>query len=705
MGMMAKGTMATNALQVSVGRAQTKAIMTAASIQVASMQSLAEILRGGVAQDNAYYAASEQYFGNIQAALEGIQEDMAALKAVSVPTDISRKENEATIRDVIDPDDGTFSLSDYLKVVRRNIDASPAGMLGTVGDMLKPLVHDPFGFIIDQMGEKLFNMGPFKRIREFSEGLSFRVLSSLRGAIDRTESPLIKNILRMFNITGDPLAHESRELGSVPLGRIPFDGETKRSIVEVIPTLLSKMLSALQKKGPGADLIFNQETGLWQTRNEIIQAYKDRRVDAINEVLQENPLIELMMKDAKWRDADDAAKIDAQHRMGTALAQIGMTGMNLRRGDMDWLKTAAGDEEMAAAIQEFTQKMDDSGLADLNKNILYLAENMNRSLEEELRDDPETRDYKSHVRAALAERGVLGQFRGGYTIDAPKLPGVGGGGTDPGSGGGAFSQIGRSIRNWFDGGDADTAFGIHGGGPTPGGGGSGGWLSRMGGHLRGFGGPVLDFFRRVGTSFGSFFSRGSEQFRTKLVDPVRTALIGQESVDGSAERKEGLFGILKNTLNDWMDKARGFLFGDDGLFAKILNPIKTGGKKAWEYVLDKIWAPLKGLGQDVKETFLDKIWAPLKDMGSSLKESIKENVWNPIKGVGRHVRDNVLTPFWDGIKSGWDKTKTALDGLKTPFQEFTSYLSKTWSGKLIEFAKNSFSKIGRTIGDSIISAA
>lgn len=153
---------------------------------------------------------------------------------------------------------GTFNLKDYLKVIKGNIsdtiNSSGLGMVTAMGGMMgDELIKNPIGSILSMfLGD--FLPGSTKKsinnfdnmVKNFAKGMMMK--AARYGNNYSLQSGGFKDNLLFYlgKILGvDQSYKTSINLNTWNNGAIPFDGDTKKSIVEVIPTYLRKILAAV----------------------------------------------------------------------------------------------------------------------------------------------------------------------------------------------------------------------------------------------------------------------------------------------------------------------------------------------------------------------------------------------------------------------------------------------------------------------------
>ena len=188
---------------------------------------------------------------------------------------------------------GTFNLRDYLKVIKGNIsdtiNSSELGMVTAMGGMMgEEMVKNPIGSILSMfLGD--FLPGSTKKsitnfdnmVKNFAKGMMMK--AARYGNNYSLQSGGFKDNLlfylgKIFGI--DQSYKTSVNLTTWNNGAIPFDGDTKRSIVEVIPTYLRKILAAVTGQ---EELIFDTRSNKFTKASALKEDYaKSLRYKTVN---------------------------------------------------------------------------------------------------------------------------------------------------------------------------------------------------------------------------------------------------------------------------------------------------------------------------------------------------------------------------------------------------------------------------------------
>jgi hypothetical protein len=163
-----------------------------------------------------------------------------------------------------------FNFTEYFNIVKKR--SSGGGMLGMVGDMI---ASNPLGFAMT-MGITALMPQVFKTSME-KIGKTFRDLPSLitmkLNEFKNSSNPVLSWIGEKFGIS--PGASDAVSLGNYEKGAVPFDGYTRRAIVNVIPDLLSKILAAVSGT---EELVYDYEQGRFIQKSVLVAKAREDMV-------------------------------------------------------------------------------------------------------------------------------------------------------------------------------------------------------------------------------------------------------------------------------------------------------------------------------------------------------------------------------------------------------------------------------------------
>lgn len=210
-----------------------------------------------------YIGASIQYYDESLTVMRQSLEKMTAI--APIPRDESRRLGSG-YDDVFAG--GTFGVEGYIQNVKRNFDklkdenflVNSLFTMGSNTEHLQYLANAPLKFIADTVTKQIIPL----TIRSTMERLDKSVTEFIPAIMSRfsrmgqSSNPIVEIIGKLFGI--DTKIKTSPRMQNYERGAIPFDGETKRAITDVIPTYLRKMYAHMTGT---KEIAFDWETGMW----------------------------------------------------------------------------------------------------------------------------------------------------------------------------------------------------------------------------------------------------------------------------------------------------------------------------------------------------------------------------------------------------------------------------------------------------------
>lgn len=180
--------------------------------------------------------------------------------------------------------EGGLKLDEYIEVIKENLadikdsNIAISGMYDFLSspDLLKGFVDNPLGFLMTEGTKKLLSKNFKNAIGKLDKNIN-SVLPALLARINTFEDsddPLLNTLNKVFGYK----YKTSREidLGDYVKGSISWDGESKKALVEVIPSYLRRIESTLTG---GDERIFNYSTGKFDDIEGIKKYYNDKRAE------------------------------------------------------------------------------------------------------------------------------------------------------------------------------------------------------------------------------------------------------------------------------------------------------------------------------------------------------------------------------------------------------------------------------------------
>lgn len=179
---------------------------------------------------------------------------------------------------------GAVNFTDYFKEVGKNaktlFEEMGGGMFNMFGDDsngLAMLASNPLSFIPAMISRSLIGPKLKRAAEKFDSTISgvFGTLMARMTAFKKDtgdKSALFNTIGRLFGLQDKNKT--TLDTSKYNKGPVPFDGVTKKAIVEVIPALLAKIESAITGRD---EKVFDYESGKWTTGSAIIKNLKEKK--------------------------------------------------------------------------------------------------------------------------------------------------------------------------------------------------------------------------------------------------------------------------------------------------------------------------------------------------------------------------------------------------------------------------------------------
>lgn len=273
---------------------------------------------------SSYISASLKYYNDsmeLQQKMFDFQKNLYQVKDNNNSSSSSGKRTVSDIKKDMMSAYSTFNLKDYLKVIKGNfsemISSSSLGMLSSLGGMMGDEVkNNPIGTILGMFLDSFLpkdlkkSMTSFDdMVKNFAKGMMMKATRygnnySLQN--DGFKGNLLFYLGKLFGVNQS--YKTSVNLTKWNNGPIPFDGDTKKSIVEVIPTYLRKILSALTGQ---EELIFDTRNNKFTKASVLEKDYKDtlryRTLSPYNDAISK--LKSTITKNFAFESPDDRDKL------------------------------------------------------------------------------------------------------------------------------------------------------------------------------------------------------------------------------------------------------------------------------------------------------------------------------------------------------------------------------------------------------------
>ena len=193
-----------------------------------------------------------------------------------------QKNRKSNYNDLVTAE-GAVNLADYLGLLKRNtkdvLDEYGLGQLGFFSDdpnqnALAAFAANPLGWIPEAIVQAAIGPKLRKELKNFDNVMSgvFGTVMARLSKMSRSNNEVEALIGKLFGARDD--LKKNINTSKYIRGPIPFDGETKKAITDVIPTLLANIESAIT--GTAAKQ-FDYSTGKYTTRIKVKDQYNRMR--------------------------------------------------------------------------------------------------------------------------------------------------------------------------------------------------------------------------------------------------------------------------------------------------------------------------------------------------------------------------------------------------------------------------------------------
>lgn len=174
---------------------------------------------------------------------------------------------------------GMPDLKEYAKIIKKNFKGATGqfgdmlNMFGNDGNMLATFMASPLQFIPNFIAKAIIPAAVKSNMAELDKSLSGifgTSIARLNKMAKNEDSPIASFIGKLFGINTS--VKGSIDTSNYKKGAVPFDGITRKSIVEVIPGHLRRIESILS--GMGDERIYDYDKGKWSTVSSIKSQYE-----------------------------------------------------------------------------------------------------------------------------------------------------------------------------------------------------------------------------------------------------------------------------------------------------------------------------------------------------------------------------------------------------------------------------------------------
>lgn len=179
---------------------------------------------------------------------------------------------------------GGFSLEGYAKNVKSNFQQMKdtnmiVNFVSSVFEdesTLSMLAKSPLEFVSNTLTKHIIPMSIRATMEQLDKSVTefFPAMINKLSRLAVDNNPLLQMVGELFGV--DTKTKAGPNMANYMRGAIPFDGETKRAITDVIPTYLRKIYSHLSGK---KEVGFDWESGTWKNASDMKKEYEIRKLD------------------------------------------------------------------------------------------------------------------------------------------------------------------------------------------------------------------------------------------------------------------------------------------------------------------------------------------------------------------------------------------------------------------------------------------
>lgn len=230
-----------------------------------------EVMSSQLSQINDFNINVQQKF------FEQTTEFYDVLKDFMDKSNLIQRENLNSMDDFTDiiDESGIFNIHEYFKLLGKRMNGGDSMTNDLLVGMLKGAIADPLGTVFREV---IIDKVIPDSMRKLADKVNDMFISIPKAfamkmqQMSRSDNPFISSIGKFFAL---PQKSENASLAKYNKGPIPFDGVTKKAIVQVIPTLLSKIHSAII--GSKDELVMDYDKGTFTTKNAVKRKDKEEQ--------------------------------------------------------------------------------------------------------------------------------------------------------------------------------------------------------------------------------------------------------------------------------------------------------------------------------------------------------------------------------------------------------------------------------------------
>ena len=275
---------------------------------------------------------------------------------------------------------GNVDLKGYAKNIKDNLTNDVFSYLsmfnmsfGGNSNPLMAIAAAPWQFALEGVANKLINPKLKKSLKSFDKTVSSIFpwfISRMNDAKENGNSEIMQLLGRIFGITIDKKTRIN--VKNYNKGAVPFDGITRKAIIETIPGYLSRIESAITG---ASERHFDYQSGTWKSADAIYKEYKDEYNKAIAEgasslINATNDMLDRMA------EIDKQTKEQIKQSMDSFVREVWEKNGSFDRRKDDY-SYHFKDKEQYEMILDLLPK---NAFKDLAPNMLRAQQNMSKRL-------------------------------------------------------------------------------------------------------------------------------------------------------------------------------------------------------------------------------------------------------------------------------------------------------------------------------------
>jgi murein DD-endopeptidase MepM/ murein hydrolase activator NlpD len=323
---------------------------------------------------------------------------------------------------------GDIDLDAYFKHVQKRMKDKHGDTYDQLVQAGSQIAANPIGTLLTMAVESIIPDKIKKQAGQFDKAVGSimpNILLRLATIAKKGDGGALGGLADLLGI--DVNVKHKADMSEYTKGQVPFDGITKKAIIEVIPGLLSKIHAALTGRKQEDEHIYDYEKGKFTTRGRAAKDLKDEMEQALGGAMSDfrSAIYDQITKEATKKDGSLPKNFDlSKHEKAVqgAMAHLAKAGVELHGGgkntngavgDNVWetLQKAGVDKPTRNAVSRAFKGMSRADQMYANKQLLQAVESANQ-----LTEDREFNDHSMHRQAfnfdpeVKKRAGILARF-------------------------------------------------------------------------------------------------------------------------------------------------------------------------------------------------------------------------------------------------------------------------------------------------------